>query len=800
MEVNKVEANGETLIDLTNDTVQASDVLKGKTLHLASGVQVEGTYDHDSKQDTFVNLWEAEGGSEGINNLDIDALSDLIDNYSALIVTISNESDDSETVSTPCTLASAYCHLSYAFRHGEAPVFVPLSLQPTTEHPSIRNVLSWIFMDQTAYDETPKHIYVLATRDPSVSPSFLTGLYLRRIVGIPISGWKFAVISGYMPLNFLSNGDALTSYRIYGTADGAGERTKNIFEIIPSEQIIAETGTLEFTTDAETGTITANGTTGSTESYVRQRFTVTPELAGRYYFSASFDQTSPSFTFRAYMYNLGHGWTTKWDGTTRSPAIIGDEYQEVLLVEGYTVEITFNVYANKTVDNIVCRPMLRKAGTTPDFIPYGYQVPLTITNGTETKETIIPIGDTKLMAGEYISYKTTEIFPSGKIYKAKRIHEDTVTIDGIEWDILDYDHDEVYKSDGTRAKHTVTIQTHDLIDTLQYSARQAAFAFPNGLVAGTYHFTVGAHPWVASDVNKVLTFTLVNAIPAGGQLVFNGAHNRTLVGTTISVFASATDTTAAETVTMTEGDTGTDLGTMLRSKTDTVNSIDRAMRGSNNWLESAMRQYLNSDKAAGNVWTPQTAFDRPPAWATTTAGFLNGKSNIFISHIGTAKKTTGRNSISDGGGTAVNDEKLFLLSRSEVFMGDEYTGGEGTPYAYYKNYSDNQSPSTGEDKNRIKYHAGGARNWWLRSPIAGYASSIRLVYSSGAWIGHDAVNVFGVAPACCIILDDMDDWVKQTFYTETTVDLPAIEPFEGINTLDSTVEVGEVTIKGKIKH
>jgi hypothetical protein len=121
----------------------------------------------------------------------------------------------------------------------------------------------------------------------------------------------------------------------------------------------------------------------------------------------------------------------------------------------------------------------------------GYKLPITLTSGTESKDIDVYIGDSKLLNGDYVDYE------SGKIYKAKRIHEDTVTIDGIVWDILDYDHDEVYKADGTRAKHTVTIQTHDTVNELQYSAKQAAFAFPNGLAAGTYHFTVGAHPWVA---------------------------------------------------------------------------------------------------------------------------------------------------------------------------------------------------------------------------------------------------------------------------------------------------------------
>lgn len=43
MAVNKVELGDETLIDLTGDTASESDVLLGKTFHLASGVQGTGT-------------------------------------------------------------------------------------------------------------------------------------------------------------------------------------------------------------------------------------------------------------------------------------------------------------------------------------------------------------------------------------------------------------------------------------------------------------------------------------------------------------------------------------------------------------------------------------------------------------------------------------------------------------------------------------------------------------------------------------------------------------------------------------
>ena len=768
MAVNKVEANGETLIDLTNDTVRASDVLKGKTLHLASGVRVEGTYDHDSKQDTFVDLWEAEVGSAGVNELDIDELSDFIENYSTLLVTISNEFNNSEIINSG-PLSTAYCPLTDEFMRGVDAAFVLIVVPYISDPIHYDHVLAYISILQNSSVSESKSILVTGTRNEALVVNKLTGLYLRKIVGIPISGLKLAVLSGYMPLTFPSNGDGLLNYRVYGTAEGAGE-AENLFNKNAND--------------------TNNGYVNGCYLAVDNR-----ELANDYYVISEYIQIQPSTTY--YLSNvIGSGSATALCFYNANKEYISSVK---LYVSGrLTTEVispddaVFLRTSIQVYKGYIDLAMITKSEVS-EYIPFEYKIPLTV-SGTETKTTDVYIGDTKLMAGDYIDYETN------KIYKAKRVHEDTVTIDGIEWDILDYDHDEVYKADGTRAKHTVTIQTHDIINELQYSARQAAFAFPDGLAAGTYHFTVGAHPWVAGDINKVLTFTLANAIAAGGQLVFNGSYNATLVGTTITAFASTTSTTAAETVTMIEGNTGTDLGTILRSKTDAINSIDHALLGSNNWLESAMRQYLNSDKAAGSVWTPQSVFDRSPIWAGTTAGFLNGKSADFLSHIGTTKKITGLNNISDGGGTAVHDEKFFLLSCSEVYMGDEYTGGEGMPYAYYKNYSDSQSPSTGEDKNRIKYRAGVARYWWLRSPYAISVSNTRLVYMSGAMNNGPGVNTGGVATACCIVLDDADDWVKQTFYTETTVDLPAIETFNGDNTLNSTETLGEVTIKGKIKH
>ena len=52
MAVNKVDVNGSTVIDLTNDTVSADKLALGETAHDRSGSTVTGTLDVDGKIST----------------------------------------------------------------------------------------------------------------------------------------------------------------------------------------------------------------------------------------------------------------------------------------------------------------------------------------------------------------------------------------------------------------------------------------------------------------------------------------------------------------------------------------------------------------------------------------------------------------------------------------------------------------------------------------------------------------------------------------------------------------------------
>ena len=309
------------------------------------------------------------------------------------------------------------------------------------------------------------------------------------------------------------------------------------------------------------------------------------------------------------------------------------------------------------------------------------------------------------------------------------------------FDVIGFDHD--VPADA-QFKHSMTLQLHDTLGGTQYDAPEAIYYAEEELPAGTYNFTIaGYDKWAAGTYQ----FTTTKAIPAGGQVVLNGyyAYNGAFTNAKIRTYAKQTDTTPLETdLVITAGSGGTAL--------QNVNHVHRISYGSNNWSESAMRQFLNSDKAAGSVWAPQTKYDRPPSWLTSLAGFMNGLDSEFLKVVGAVTKRTCKNNINEGGGYTDTVDKFFLLSRSEVFMTTEVASvDEGAAYDYYKNYSDSASANTGNDKNRIKYRNNAAQWWWLRTPHTGYANHVRIVHTGGQLYYNDACSSGAVAPACNII-------------------------------------------------
>lgn len=346
-----------------------------------------------------------------------------------------------------------------------------------------------------------------------------------------------------------------------------------------------------------------------------------------------------------------------------------------------------------------------------------------------------------------------KLFPVG--YEFTTLDADTTQ--NIIWVVRAHDH---HTAANNKLTHTMTLETKNVYSlssgvqkAVQYDATEAFYYAEQELAAGTYNITIANQAWYTADNGKTFQFTLATAVPAGGQLVFAMTYNATLEGKSVKSYANKVTTTALETVTLTEGSEGTSLGTTNGSSPN-VNHMHRAIFGSNNYAQSAARQWLNSAAAAGSVWTPTNVFDRPASWATSYNGFMHGLPADFLAVVQPAVLACRTNSLFeveslDGTAFAINQlyslkaDKFFLLSRPEIFGDwDSASYKDGTQLEYYNGLTATE---------RIKRDAAGtARHAWLRSPFPSVANYARIVVTDGTLSSDGACNGHGVAPACII--------------------------------------------------
>jgi hypothetical protein len=176
---------------------------------------------------------------------------------------------------------------------------------------------------------------------------------------------------------------------------------------------------------------------------------------------------------------------------------------------------------------------------------------------------------------------------------------------------------------------------------------------------------------------------------------------------------------------------------------------NRQEYGNNRYLHSAIRQWLNSEEEEF-TWQPQHQYDVAPAGAPYNgAGFLKLLDPELVAVLGAVDKQVARNTVTDGGGQDLFSDKVFLLSRVEVYGGtDGETSGEA-PYPYYEAIASGPTPNA--LAGRIKFLGSSARSWWLRSPNPAHAYIPRSVYTDGRVYNYYALSSYGAAPACCIV-------------------------------------------------
>ena len=336
--------------------------------------------------------------------------------------------------------------------------------------------------------------------------------------------------------------------------------------------------------------------------------------------------------------------------------------------------------------------------------------------------------------------------------------------DTLTWDIVHI---------GTRddGQNYVILQMHDCYgkDTMEFDAREAIFKATSDIPAGTYHFAtsiagITSDEWknpAKSGWSKTWQFTSTKTIPKGGILCFANPKEWSTDLSTVGVSSFATNDTSTviETMTIAEGSGGTDLATL-----GTINHAQRICYGYNRYSQSNIRQWLNSKAAAGQWFTPQSDWDRPPHYSTW-AGFMNDIDVDFLAVVSKSQIITDINKISDNGGHDTTQDYFFLPCIKNLNGGDNTWDSPTTDvqdiedtvvWDYYTKFRmDGKTGANAyEDSNRAKRRAGHPETiwyWWERSPYPAHAYDVRNVLASGSvWWSRYACNWGGVAPACRI--------------------------------------------------
>ena len=320
------------------------------------------------------------------------------------------------------------------------------------------------------------------------------------------------------------------------------------------------------------------------------------------------------------------------------------------------------------------------------------------------------------------------------------------------------------------------IQSHYALEGVQFSQNEGFYVVPaGGMAARTYHFTMG-NSWGSNVVSgKSYEFTLAESYAEGDLLQLgtatsevSGLPDTAPANWRVRTYKASGSTpaglaaNATEIVTLSEGTGGTDLGTLSSSTkygTSGLNNMQRAAYGYNRWSQSAIRQWMNSDAAAGSWFTPQNPYSRKPDQLASLRGMKAGFEEGFLNILKPVKVTTALNTVSDDqiGASENTFDMFFLASLEQEYIQPQASGVEGEYWEYWKRRLGLSAPQgqggANANANHIRYAYNArtsAQGCRLRSAYRGYASHTWFVYASGYVGVYGAAYALRAVPACVI--------------------------------------------------
>lgn len=298
---------------------------------------------------------------------------------------------------------------------------------------------------------------------------------------------------------------------------------------------------------------------------------------------------------------------------------------------------------------------------------------------------------------------------------------------------------------------------------VQFNNYQAFYHCAEELPAGTYCFEIGTSWGDNLVAGNVYNFTLTKTVPAGGVLWFNGAsiYEAATSAWKVAALANPKDREAQEVVLVSAGNAGTSLGTISSSNLSgkNIGNLQSVSFGYNRWSQSAIRQFLNSDKGTGEWWTPQNNLDVRPNELFTKNGFMSGMPERLKANLRAVEVVTALNSVSDTGieedNLEVTYDKVFLPSLEEMYIANQLAG-EGSAWEYWKRRLGTSAPVSWHPniyQELIHYgveNHSSALRVRLRSAYRGHAYLTWVVYAGGYAGNGYARGAFRFAPGCAI--------------------------------------------------
>ena len=213
----------------------------------------------------------------------------------------------------------------------------------------------------------------------------ITGLYFGDM-GI----WTaWSTYDGTLPATYTANGSALADYRVYGAAGGVGDKTKNLIN------------TVDMTPQYYVNINAALAPASNWKVYY------VPVTAGETYTCSGLSGTVSS----------------AWIGYCNAQKSIIGTVGTAITTAAQTVTAPANAaYLALSNRDGAERPMCVLGSTAPaSYVPYGYEVDMSVSDGTASTTTPIYIGSDPLGEDEYVNYE------EGKIYRRPNLYDANAT-------------------------------------------------------------------------------------------------------------------------------------------------------------------------------------------------------------------------------------------------------------------------------------------------------------------------------------------------------------------------------------